>query len=163
VSPTSQTLEEVLDDAIRKVRSAPAGESRHAEFEGWYLQMDLSGVDTPSVIAPQRHEFSWSEDLSGELVVTAAARYTADGSPVSSGVSQAEGSVLLQEQYDAGAAPVLFATRPPSDVDELRSYLSLAFGEEAPDGAAYLSALRVLLSEWTPRPSVRVAMQELIQ
>lgn len=167
VSSISQTTDEVLDDAIARLQAAPDVEpERRASYEGWYLQTDVDGTSSVSAISPQRHELAWQEDLSGELTVTAGESYTVtDGStsPVTDDTAPPAGSTLLEEQYGAGEMPVLFTTPPPTDIDEMRSYLALATGAPANDSVGYILGARVLLNEWTLGPQHQAALLTILR
>lgn len=143
IRPSLTNLGDVVDRARSQLRDAGGDATRRASFEGWYLQTDVD--DQTGRISPQRHDVVWDVDLSGTVTVTAGETYPTDGAE---DVSD-PGSVIQYDEYSAGEMPILFTAEPPSTVDEMSEYLALALGAPATDAASYLSAARVLLSEWT--------------
>lgn len=143
IHPTPTNLGEVVDRAASQLLSAGGDAARRASFEGWYLQTNVE--DQTTRISPQRHDVVWNVDLSGLIKLSAGETYAADGS---TDVPE-PGSVIQYDEYSAGQMPVLFTREPPSTADEMSEYLAPALGAPATDAVAYLSAVRVLLSEWT--------------
>jgi hypothetical protein len=152
--PSNAALGDVVDRARSQLRNAGGDAARRASFEGWYLQTEVEERTTR--ISPQRHDVAWDADLSGVVTVTAGETYPAE----SATDAPEPGSVIQHDEFQAGQMPVLFTSEPPETAAGMREYLALALGAPATDSVAYLSAARVLLSEWTLSGDQHAALLE---
>jgi hypothetical protein len=154
-SRTSLDVGGAMDRALSQLTPIDSDEAqRCANLEGWYLQTEIgTGSQSASVVSPQEQELIWNEHLAGTITLTAGRSYVlAEGSPSAPCDANAPtpGTVLSRDTFPAGEMPVLFQTPPPSTAPEMRRYLAatLAIDFDA-DAVDYLSAVRVLMSEWT--------------
>lgn len=167
ITPVDATVEEVLDDAVARLDAAPdAGPRRGSSTEGWYIQIDVGESESSSVISPQRREYTWNDDLSGRVLVTAGESYSVvDGvpAPPDDPTAPEPGTVLVEEEFAAGDAPVSLRNPPSTEADELRTRLAVYTGTPPRTAGSVVSALRSLLDEWTLGPRENAALLELLR
>lgn len=145
-APIEADVQQVVDEATHRLTESPASvPERRAEFEGWYLDIEV-GEHLPAtvVVSPQRQVIQWRPDLSGRITTTAGIAFIPqDGRsyPPPDGAAPAPGTVLGDDEFAAGEMPLLFSSEPPSTAAGMRRYLK-------DSGLNYIDAVRGLLSEW---------------
>ncbi|MDQ7878538.1 hypothetical protein Q9R08_11175 [Microbacterium sp. QXD-8] len=165
--PLDATVAEVVDDAIATQHEDPSGVSaplREASSIGWFADIYMNaGSNGLKTIRPENRHLVWSEDLSGELTVTAGTAYGPDGSPIPDSKPTA-GTVMEQERFDPGEFAPRDATAPDTDPTRLTTLLNTFSNGETTTGAAdHLTGVTTLLDTWTVPDDVHAAMLEVLQ
>ncbi|SIT71526.1 hypothetical protein [Microbacterium sp. RU33B] len=136
--------------------SGPATPERRAVTVAWYAHVQMDGPDAGAVISPEVETWTWNEDFSANLRVTAGRAYTpaVDGSelPVRADLSPA-GTVLRDDDFPASDF-VVDGEPPPwmvagDSADFYRTYLREAYTVAGEDPSAVLRAVGDLKAWWT--------------
>lgn len=156
VVKSESDLEDVMEQAIRTLSSAaPSEPRRYANSEGWYIQIEVDGENAGySEILPQQFLFEWNEDLSGTMTVSTGQAYEVGTTGAGRTADDAASEDVQVTEFGPGEMPVYFPEPPPTTVAEMREYLAaaMALAPDA-DAAAYVEAVKGLLSEWTLTPA----------
>lgn len=161
------TVADVVDDAIATQQRNPSGVPaplREARSNGWFADIHMNaGADGLKTIRPENRHLVWSDDLSGELTVTAGTAYGPDGSPVLDSVP-APGTVTQQQRFEAGQFVVRDAAPPGTDLAGLTALLNTLSNGETTSGAAdHLTGVTTLLDMWTVPDEVHAAMLQVLE
>ncbi|WOF24654.1 hypothetical protein N8K70_08375 [Microbacterium betulae] len=151
-APTDETVDDVVETADATLLASAGSDApqRKGTSLGWYLDIAHSATDVEVVaIAPEITDLAWDEELAGRLTVTAAATYGSDGSESPVDDAPAPGTVIRDERFAAGQAPVSVVTPPGDDREEMLEALR---GVGLPDeysAADLMQAVDALFFSWT--------------
>lgn len=152
------TLSEELTSAQRQlaVSDGPDEPVRQAVTVAWYAHVQMDGPDAGAVVSPEVETWTWNEDYSAHLRVTAGRAYTLaeDGSqlPVRDDLSP-EGTVLRDDDF--AASDVIFDGEPfpwlkaGDSADFYRQLLDEAYRQAGEDPTAALRVVADLQGAWT--------------
>lgn len=153
LSPAQQ-----LDRAQDQLASGdgPTAPERRAVTVAWYAHVQMDGPDAGAVISPEVETWTWNEDYSANLVVTAGRAYTPaiDGTelPVRADLAPV-GTVLRDDDFPA--SDFVFDGEPSpwmvagDSVEFYRTYLREAYTTAGDDPTAVLRAVGDLKTWWT--------------
>lgn len=151
-----------LDEQIARAQEqlaaggGPETPLRAATTEAWYAHIRMDGPDAGGVISPEVETWTWNEDFSAHLRVTAGRPYApGDGGaqlPVRADLSPV-GTLLRDEEF--APSDMLFDGQPPpwmvagDSAEFYEAYFRAAYEQAEDDPAAVLRAVGDLLAWWT--------------
>jgi hypothetical protein len=164
--PLNMTVAEVADQANAALQAHPSNVTepvREASSSGWYADIYTNvGRNGLKTIRPENRHLTWSDDLSGELIVTAGTAYNSDGTAVDH-QNPAPGSVVFEENFGPGEFSRPDLTAPTADHDTLTALINaLANGQSTSGAADQLTGVTELMNTWTLPDSVHAAMLQVL-